>query len=580
MSFKLGGEAFMRWHQNYLNEPLMFIRPKLIAILLTLSSVSNAQNDVISIKVDASRTIGDMKPFWSYFGYDEPNYTTRKDGQKLLTELTRLSSATVYVRAHNLLTSKGNSPGPDLKWGFTDAYKENASGHPIYNWTVVDSIVDIYIQRGIKPLMEIGFMPKDLSSKPDPYEHTWSKGGNIWTGWTAPPKDYNKWRELIYQWVKHSIERYGKQEVITWLWEVWNEPDIPYWSGTFDEYCKLYDYAADGLKKACAECTIGGPHTTSPRSDKAYKYLTDFINHCLRGKNYATGKTGTPLQYIGFHAKGSPEYVNDHIRMNMGVQLKDVERAFTAVTSFPELKNIPIIIGECDPEGCAACSEKRDPKYGYRNGTMYSSYTAASFARIYELMDKYKVNLKGVVSWSFEFEDQEWFAGFRELATHGIDKPVLNIFRMFGMMNGKRVAVNTTNGLNAVDIITNGVRANNDINAIASKNGNSISIMIWNYHDDNIAGSSSRIELTVGGIANSKALMHHYRVDEQYSNSFEAWKEMGKPQDVTPDQYKELEKAGQLHLFDSPEWKKIMDGKVSLSFDLPRQGVSFIQLTW
>ena len=326
-----------------------------------------------------------MKPFWSYFGYDEPNYTTRKNGQKLLTELTQLSPVTVYVRAHNLLTSKGNSTGPDLKWGFTDAYKEDENGNPVYNWTIVDSIVDTYIQRGMKPLMEIGFMPKDLSSKPEPYEHTWSKGGNLWTGWTYPPKDYNKWRELVYQWVKHSVERYGKKEVATWLWEVWNEPDIPYWSGTFEEYCKLYDYAADGLKKACPECTIGGPHTTSPRSEKAYKYLTDFIEHCLRGKNYATGKTGTPLQYIGFHAKGSPEFVDGHIRMNMGVQLKDIQRGFEAVNSFPELKNIPIIIGECDPEGCAACSEKRDPKYGYRNGTMYSSYTASSFARIYEL---------------------------------------------------------------------------------------------------------------------------------------------------------------------------------------------------
>ena len=182
------------------------------------------------------------------------------------------------------------------------------------------------------------------------------------------------------------------------------------------------------------------------------------------------------LQYIGFHAKGAPEFVDGHIQMNMGVQLKDIQRAFEAVNSFPELKNIPIIIGECDPEGCAACSEKREPKYGYRNGTMYSSYTAASFARIYELMDQYQVNLKGAVSWSFEFEDQEWFAGFRDLATHGVDKPVLNVFRMFGMMDGQRISVSSENGLSAADIIAHGVRGRNDIQAIASKNQNSISV--------------------------------------------------------------------------------------------------------
>lgn len=551
-----------------------------IVLLSALLAKSQETPNPSIIKIDASKLIGEMKTFWSYFGYDEPNYTNRKNGQKLLTELTQLSPATVYIRAHNLLTSKGNSPGPDLKWGFTDAYKEDVNGNPVYNWTIVDSIIDTYIQRGMKPLMEIGFMPKDLSAKPEPYEHTWSKGGNIWTGWTYPPKDFNKWRELVYQWAKHSIDRYGKKEVTTWLWEVWNEPDIPYWSGTFEEYCKLYDYAVDGLKQACSECTIGGPHTTSPRNDKAYKYLIDFIRHCLRGKNYATGKTGTPLQYIGFHAKGSPEYVNGHIRMNMGAQLRDIQRGFEAVSSFPELKNIPIIIGECDPEGCAACSEKRDPKYGYRNGTMYSSYTASSFARIYELLDKYKVNLKGAVSWSFEFEDQEWFAGFRDLATNGVNKPVLNVFRMFGMMNGKRIAVKSENGFTATDIIAKGVKEKNDINAIASKNANSVCIMVWNYHDDDLTGTSSPVELTIKGINNNRVLLHHYRVDQQFSNSFEAWKAMGKPQQVTDEQYQALERAGQLQLYTSPEWKKAVNGKMVVKFDLPGQGISLIRLTW
>jgi xylan 1,4-beta-xylosidase len=555
-------------------------RAALIYILLICFKVSFAQQSPIRINVDTSRPTGDMVPFWSYFGYDEPNYTTRKDGQKLLTELSWLSPVTVYVRVHNLLTSKGSSTGPDLKWGFTDAYKEDKKGKPIYNWTVVDSIVDTYMQRGMKPLMEIGFMPKDLSSKPEPYEHTWSKGGNIWTGWTYPPKDYNKWRELVYQWVKHSIERYGKEEVTTWLWEVWNEPDIGYWSGTFDEYCKMYDYAADGLKSACPECVIGGPHTTSPRNEKAYSYLTNFIEHCIRGKNFATGKTGTPLQYIGFHAKGSPEFIDGHIRMNMSVQLKDIQKGFEAINSFPKLKNIRIIIGECDPEGCAACSEKRDPKFGYRNGTMYSSYTASSFARIYELMDQYKVNLAGVVSWSFEFEDQEWFAGFRELATHGVDKPVLNVFRMLGMMSGERTQVTSQNGFDARDIITNGVRERNDVHALASKDGNSVWIMVWNYHDDDVPGTASPVEVIVNGIDKSKVLVHHYRVDQQFSNSFEKWKSMGKPQSVTAEQYLQLENAGQLQLFTSPNWMVATNGKAILKFDLSSQAVSLLRLSW
>lgn len=551
-----------------------------LAGLVVTVPVVFPQQATSRLEVDLSRPVGEMKPFWSFFGYDEPNYTLGNDGKKLLTRLAALSPATVYVRTHNLLTSKGNSPGPDLKWGYTDAYREDSNGNPIYTWILVDSILDAFIERDMKPLIEIGFMPKDLSAKPEPYEHNWSKGGNLWTGWTYPPKDYNKWRELVYQWTKHCIERYGKQEVESWRWEVWNEPDIPYWSGTFEEYCKMYDYAADGLKKACPECIIGGPHTTSPRSEKAYSYLTRFIEHCLRGKNHATGKTGSPLQYIGFHAKGSPDLKNGHIQMNMGLQLKDIHRGFEAVNSFPELKNIPILIGECDPEGCAACSERREPKYAYRNGTMYSSYTAASFARIYELMDHHRVNLEGVVSWSFLFENQEWFAGFRDLATNGVDKPVLNVFRMFGMMRGQRVKVNAANGLNAQDIIENGVRAQNDINALASTEGHSAWVMVWNYHDDYVVGPPAEIELSVQHLNAKKIQVHHYRVDDRFGNSFEKWKSMGRPQQPDGETYRELEQAGQLSLYTSPEWKKVAQETIKLQFELPRQGVSLIQLSW
>ncbi|TDH23545.1 beta-xylosidase [Segetibacter sp. 3557_3] len=549
-------------------------------IFLLFIHGASAQQTAVTIRVDAAKTVGDMKPFWAFFGYDEPNYTTRENGKKLLTELQQLSPVPVYVRPHNLLTSKGNSPGPDLKWGFTNAYQEDAAGKPIYNWTVVDSIIDTYVQRGMKPLMEIGFMPKDLSSKPEPYEHTWSKNGKIWTGWTYPPKDYDKWRELVYQWAKHSVERYGKQEVNSWLWELWNEPDIGYWSGTFEEFCKLYDYTVDGLKKACPECTIGGPHTTNPGGDKAYDFLTKFIEHCLQGQNYATGKKGTPLQYIGFHAKGAPELVNGNIRMNMGTQLKSIERAFETISKHPRFKNIPIIIGENDPEGCAACSEKREPRYGYRNGTMYPAYTASSYARIYELMDRYKVNLRGAVTWAFEFEDQEWFAGFRDLATNGVDKPVMNVFRMLGMMSGKRIPVQSGEGFSAADIIANGVRGKNDIHAFASRDGNSVAIMVWNYHDDNVEGPAAPVQLSVSNLGKNKVLVHHYRVDDKFSNSFSKWKAIGSPQQVNAEQFRELERAGQLQLFTSPEWKESKEGNTQLRFELPRQGVSFIRLSW
>jgi xylan 1,4-beta-xylosidase len=190
------------------------------------------------------------------------------------------------------------------------------------------------------------------------------------------------------------------------------------------------------------------------------------------------------------------------------------------------------------------------------------------------------VNLQGAVSWSFEFEDQEWFAGFRDLATNGVDKPVLNVFRMFGMMHGKRVAVKADNGINAAHIIAGGVREKADINAMASKSERSVSVMVWNYHDDDLEDSTSFIALTVDGLGSKNVLVHHYRVDRLFSNSFEKWKAMGKPRNVNAEQYKELERAGQLQLLTSPQWIETKDGKGMLHFELPRPAVSLIRMTW
>ncbi len=186
-----------------------------------------------------------LNPFWACFGYDEPNYTYMRDGKKLLGELAALSPVPVYVRCHNLLTSGDGTAA--LKWGSTNAYTEDPQGRPVYDWHIVDSIFDSYISRGMKPLAEIGFMPEALSTHPQPYRHHWRPGSrydSIYTGWAYPPNDYRKWGELVGAWVRHSIQRYGKKEVQTWLWEVWNEPNIGYWKGTERDYFTLYDFAA------------------------------------------------------------------------------------------------------------------------------------------------------------------------------------------------------------------------------------------------------------------------------------------------------------------------------------------------
>jgi xylan 1,4-beta-xylosidase len=546
-------------------------------------TIAQTANDTAFIFVNTAVEIADMQPAWAWFGYDEPNYTYMKDGRKLLSELAALSPVPVHVRAHNLLTT-GNGEAA-LKWGSTNAYTEDANGNPVYNWHIVDSIFDTYVQRGMKPLAQMGFMPEALSTHPEPYRHHWQPGQDykyIFTGWTYPPKDYNKWGELIYQWVKHCTERYGKDEVASWYWELWNEPNggHGYWAGTVQEYCKLYDYSSAAVKRALPSAMVGGPHVTGPSGKGAADFLKFFLQHCIGDTNYATGKMGAPIDFIAFHAKGAPRIVNNHVRMNMGQQLRDISSGFAIVASFPSLRSLPVIIGESDPEGCAACGMATNPENAYRNGTMYSSYTAASFAREYLLADYHHVNFLGAVSWSFEFENQPWFYGYRDLATNGVDKPVLNVFRMFGMMKGKRVETGGNKMYSFLTVRDSSIRVGDDVGALAVKGNNLLNVMIWNYHDDDTSGAAEQVAVRMKDIPAAQLRVTEYRIDKEHSNSYEAWMKMGSPAQPSAAQVATLEKAGQLQSTGKAVKYSVHNGNLQYNMVLQKQAVALLKVDW
>ena len=555
---------------------------RLIPFLLLAASSGLAQNPV-TIRVNAARTVGPFKPIYAFFGYDEPNYTYMKNGRKLVGELAAMSGAPVYIRTHFMLATGDGTPG--LKWGSTNAYTEDASGRPVYDWAITDRIFDTYLQAGAKPFVEIGFMPQALSSRPEPYRPTWIPGAenrDYSIGWSFPPKDYGKWGELVYQWVRHSVEKYGKDQVQSWYWEVWNEPDISYWHGTPEEYDKLYDYAAAAVKRALPSARVGGPATTGPAGAKAAAFLRQFLEHCDHGANSATGGVGTPLDFITYHAKGRPTVVDGHVRMGIAKNAEDVDTGFGIVRAFPKFATLPIVLSESDPEGCAACSARVYPQNAYRNGALYASYTAAMLKNVFELADRRQTNIEGMLTWAFEFEGQPYFDGFRTLATNGIDKPVLNVFRMAALMRGDRVKTESSGRTPLDTMLAEGVRGNPDVDALAVRSERGISVLAWNYHDDDGPAPGTQVRLEIAGIPGSAArvLVLHYRIDEAHSNAWTAWKALGSPQDPSPEQYAKLEAAGQLQLADSPRWVDVRGSAAKLEFSLPRQGVSLMELSW
>ena len=556
-----------------------FLLVFLLLGLLSPSAYSQQSPESVNIRVQVDQPQGAFSPIWNYFGYDEPNYTYAPNGKKLLGELAALGPAPVYVRVHNLLTTGDGSAS--LKWGSTNVYTEAAAENPVYSWTILDRIFDTFQKAGVKPLVEIGFMPEALSTHPEPYRHSFPQG-SIYTGWAYPPRDYQKWSELVFQFVRHLRERYGDAEVKTWLWEVWNEPDIDYWKGTSQEYFKLYDFSVDAVLRALPEARVGGPDSTGPANPKAADFLRSFLDHCAHQPNYVSGRTGTRLDFISFHPKGSPKWQGDHVQMGLARQLAAIEQGFQMVASFPEWRRTPIILGESDPEGCAACSARNNPQNSYRNGSLYAAYTAETLNNILFLASRERINFMGAVTWAFEFEDQPYFEGFRTLATNGVDKPVLNAFRMLGLLGTERVSATSSGALRSEDVDRNGVRRQPDISAIATRKEHEVEVLIWNYHDDDLPAVAAPIDLVVGGLPTKAGhgLLEHFRIDFRHSNAFTVWKEMGSPQSPTEEQYAQLQHAGQLQLLTSPAWVPVAQGAAHLQFTLPRQGLSLIRMTW
>ena len=287
------------------------------------------------------------------------------------------------------------------KWSSTNIFSLDAAGKPVYNYTIIDQLFDAWHEAGVKPMVELGFMPKDLASGTEPYEELYPKtiSGSV----QSPPKDYAMWGELVFHFTQHLVQRYGAAEVATWYFEVWNEPDISYWHGKPEDYLKLYDYSVAGVRRALPSAKVGGPGSTGPGSQRAISFLTNFLNHCANDKSAADGKA-IPLDFISFHPKGSPRLIKaegdqpEHVRMGLANELNAAANGFQVVAK-SKFKGVPIILSEADPEGCAACSARENPANAYRNGPLFPTYTAQAMKSLYDLADKYGVNLIAMVTW-------------------------------------------------------------------------------------------------------------------------------------------------------------------------------------
>src|SRR5919199_1576842 len=299
------------------------------------------------VEVDCRRWDGILRRIWTSFGYDELNWTATPRGKENLATLHAFMETPYIVRAHNLYTSGTGRGLPH--WSSGNVYHEDTAGRPFYDWTLVDPVFDAWVHHGCRPIVELSFCPRALVPE------------------SATVQRYRG--------------RFGPDVVRTWYWELWNEPDISYWQGTVEEYCRQYDVTVAAVTGALPEAQVGGPGTTGP----GVAFLEQFLAHCASGTNAVTGERGTRLDFVSFHTKGAafrpwrtygplgPEGAQTPERASPSTpkMLAEIRGNLEAIARFPRFRDLPVLVDECDASVPAHWGIYDNANFGYRNTAYY-----------------------------------------------------------------------------------------------------------------------------------------------------------------------------------------------------------------
>ena len=537
--------------------------------------------ETVRIQVDAARPAGELRHRWNYIGYDECNYTHTPGGMALLAKIGHLEQP-YYIRAHHMLCT-GICHG-FYKWGSTNIYTEDRNGDPVYDYTTVDQIIDIWLANNCVPFLELGFMPKDLA---DPRE---AENGQAYTagygaiseyqlrGWCQPPRDYDRWYELIYRLGLHLRERYGEEETAKWYFEMWNEPDIFYWHGTMEEFCRLFDCTEAALHRALPSARFGGPATTGTDDPEgaATRFLRSFLNHTRNGVNYYSGGRGTRLDFTSFHTKGG-NYRFDALAEKQPPSVRTFlanVRTQCAVIRECGYEGLECVLSEADPDGWAAGGRFDNFNLQFRNTEYYASFVMAAYRNLFDLAAELRMDIRPL-AWAFEFEGERCFEGTRSLSTQGIDKAVFNLFRMLARLGTERVELHVDRDGNP------GPEEDRpDIGGWAVlRSREMLQVLICSHHDDWDRQEEADICLTMENLPmEGPVTVTHDRIDRKHSNACAEWERQGRPDWPDEAQRAAIVARSGLEAFRAPERAEVRGGRLGLRFPLPAHGISLLEI--
>ncbi|HEX2858195.1 MAG TPA: glycoside hydrolase [Propionibacteriaceae bacterium] len=533
------------------------------------------------VEVDASARQGQLTRVWESIGYDEFNWTYTPTGKRLLRSFGGLPGEGYLVRPHYVFCSGSGFGIPH--WSSGNVYHEDAQGNPSYDFTLVDQAYDAIVNAGNHVLVELGFTPRDLlppeaeelTVVPSPTAYTAYEAGQ----WGYPPRDYDKWGGLVAALAQHCLDRYGASEVATWIWELWNEPDISYWRGTLDQFNELYAVTARAVRGVLPEARVGGPTVTSG----GLEFLKGFLAYTSARKE--------PLDFVSYHTKGSRFTTRDYLPFSAEPEEKlspsatkmlyDIREFNRAIAEFPEYRDLPVYVDECDAAVPAHFGRYDNRNYEFQNNEYYPVFQVKLMKKILDLNAEEAVAVERATSWSFYFEGERYFEGTRSFLTAGgIEKPFLNAYRMLAHLGPERIAATSDAAWSTGSLSeTDGNSMPEEVDALASVSSDgTLAVLVWRHTDDQYQTSAeeSRVEVHLANLPASGYTLEHFRVDAGHSNAYTVWQDLGSPQDPSDDQLAAIRDRQGLEALEEARAVTAESGSLRVEVSLPLPSVSLL----
>jgi xylan 1,4-beta-xylosidase len=493
--------------------------PLVVLLVLVSPAVFSAQvqSSPDVIVADASAPSHPFPHFWEQmFGSGRAILSLRESYRQDLRAVKKITGFE-YVRFHAIFHDE------------VGVYDEDAQGRPIYNFSYVDQIYDGLLANGVKPFVELSFMPKKLAAAPAPHAF-WYKPD------VSPPKDWGRWEDLITAFVRHLVDRYGIDEVATWYFEVWNEPNLDFWAGQPRQstYWELYDHTALAVKKVDRRLRVGGPATAQAA------WVDAFIAHCTQ--------QNIPVDFVSSHV-----YANDTAKDVFGTN-EDIPRDKMVCRAVSKVHDQ--ILASSAPSLPLIWSEF-NASYKNESEVTDSVYMGPWLAGTVSQCDGL-VNMMSYWTFSDVFEEQgvvktPFYGGYGLLAEDSIPKPAYDAFALLHKLGSQRLALNS------------------DFALLTRTQSGSLVMALWNYASPGQSGQARSV--TVRFQHTNARNVAVWRVDAEHGDFHRAYEKMGSPAYPTRTQIQQLRQATELP---SPEAHVLKNGELTL--EIPAPGLVLIEL--